>query len=78
MSALAIDINGKKMRLGDRVIKAEGQEYSGKVVSIFENLDGKQRVVVECEVPEVRGLLHIYRPDQMLVVENAQPDGGRE
>lgn len=66
------DVAGRRMVVGDSVVKVEGQEFSGKVVAVFANRSGNTRIVVECEVPEVRGLLHIYRPDQMAVVEKVQ------
>lgn len=52
-------------KVGDRVRKARGYLWPGVVVAIFLTTDGKVRVVVECDVPEVRGALHIYSPDQI-------------
>ena len=45
--------------------KATGYKWPGVVVSVFETLAGKTRVVVECTVPEVAGALHIYSPEQL-------------
>jgi hypothetical protein len=39
-------------KVGDRVQKATGYKWPG-VVSVFDTLAGKTRVVVECSVPEV-------------------------
>ena len=56
-------------KVGDRVEKVSGYKWPGVVVSVFETLAGKTRVVVECTVPEVAGALHIYAPDQLVVSE---------
>jgi hypothetical protein len=70
----AKDVSMKTLRVGDKVTKFSGSsEFVGRVVSIFANLAGETRIVVECEVPEVRGLLHIYSPSQMELVEAEQP-----
>lgn len=52
-------------KVGDRVQKATGYKWPGAVVSVFETLAGKTRIVVECTVPEVAGALHIYSPEQL-------------
>ena len=52
-------------KVGDRVNKTRGYLWPGAVVAVFLTTDGKVRVVVECDVPEVRGALHIYAPDQI-------------
>lgn len=49
----------------DTVQKVKGYKWPGTVVSVFQTLEGKTRVVVECTVPEVAGALHIYSPDQI-------------
>jgi hypothetical protein len=54
-------------KVGDRVQKATGYKWPG-VVSVFDTLAGKTRVVVECTVPEVAGALHIYSPEQLVAV----------
>lgn len=55
--------------VGDRVQKVKGYAWPGIVVSVFENLKGQTRVVVECTVPEVAGALHIYNEDQLAKVK---------
>jgi hypothetical protein len=59
-------------KVGDRVQKASGYKWPGVVVSVFNTLAGKTRVVVECTVLEVSGALHIYSPDQLVVASDAQ------
>jgi hypothetical protein len=54
------------------VEKATGYKWPGVVVSVFETLAGKPRVVVECTVPEVSGALHIYSPEQLVAVRTPQ------
>lgn len=51
--------------IGDLVEKKTGYKWPGEVVSVFLTLNGKERVVVECTVPEVAGALHIYSPEQI-------------
>lgn len=55
--------------VGDRVRKVSGYAWPGVIVADFKTLDGKRRLVVECDVPEVRGALHIYAPDQIELCE---------
>lgn len=50
---------------GDKVEKISGYKWPGIVVSSFLTLSGKRRYVVECTVPEVKGALHIYSPQQL-------------
>lgn len=52
-------------KLGDKVVKVSGYKWPGEVVAVFLTIDGKERIVVECTVPEVRGALHIYAPEQI-------------
>ena len=59
-------------KVGDQVEKATGYKWPGIVVSVFETLAGKPRVVVECTVPEVSGALHIYSPEQLVAVRAPQ------
>lgn len=54
-----------KFKVGDRVEKVSGYKWPGEVVSVFLTIAGKERVVVECTVPEVAGALHIYAPEQI-------------
>lgn len=48
--------------------------FPGIVVAHFKTLAGNERVVVECVVPEVAGMLHIYSPKQ---IENTNADDFR-
>lgn len=57
---------GESYKVGDHVQKAAGYKWPGVVVSMFKTLSGKQRVVVECTVPEVAGALHIYSLEQLI------------
>lgn len=45
-----------------------GYQWPGVIVADFLTLTGDRRLVVECTVPEVRGALHIYSPDQLEVI----------
>ncbi len=49
----------------DRVTKKTGYRYPGQIVSVFKNLRGETRYVVECTVPEVAGMLHIFSGEQL-------------
>lgn len=49
----------------DRVYKPHGYGWPGVVVSVFKNLRGEWRVVVECTVPGISGALHIFNADQL-------------
>lgn len=51
--------------IGDRVMKKTGYLYPGQVVSVFKTLAGETRYVVECTVPEVSGMLHIFNAEQL-------------
>lgn len=53
------------MQIGDKVNKVSGYKYPGIVVAVFHNLKGDDRYVVECTVPEVAGMLHIYNRNQL-------------
>ena len=55
------------MNIGTKVRKIKGYAYPGVVVSVFQNLKGETRYVVECTVPEVSGMLHIYNREQLEV-----------
>lgn len=52
-------------RVGDHVRKVKGYLWPGIVVAIFLTTEGKVRLVVECTVPDVKGALHIYAPEQI-------------
>lgn len=64
-----------RLDLGDHVEKKEGYRWPGIVVAHFRNIAGEDRVVVECTADQVKGALHIYRPDQLRVIDG---DGGSE
>lgn len=46
--------------VGQRVRKVRGYAFPGVIVASFETLKGYRRYVVECDVPDVSGILHIY------------------
>lgn len=54
-----------EIKVGDKVEKVSGYLWPGIVVAVFDTLAGKQRFVVECTVPEVKGALHIYSREQL-------------
>jgi hypothetical protein len=54
-----------KFAVGDNVIKVSGYPFPGVVVAAFLTLSGQWRYVVECIVPEVSGMLHIYNEKQL-------------
>jgi hypothetical protein len=58
-------------KVGDWVQKATGYKWPGVVVSVFNTLAGKTRVVVECTVPKVAEALHIYSPEQLIAQGDA-------
>lgn len=53
--------------IGDHVEKTSGYRWPGIVVASFLTIDKKRRYVVECTVPEVKGALHIYSGDQLII-----------
>ena len=53
------------LAVNDHVEKITGYRWPGMVVAVFYTTRGELRVVVECTVPEVRGALHIYSPQQL-------------
>lgn len=55
-----------KYKVGDRVIKTAGYPYPGIVVAAFKTLAGKDRYVVECVVPGVEGMLHIFSEENLM------------
>lgn len=57
------------LEIGQTVRKVKGYAYPGVIVSVFQNLKGETRYVVECTVPEVSGMLHIYNREQIEPVE---------
>lgn len=52
-----------KFKVGDKVDKATGYTFPGTVVSVFQTMAGKNRVVVEMDV---HGLLHIFNEDGLI------------
>ena len=57
------------MLLGKRVRKVGGSfQHTGVVVAEFHTTAGELRIVLEFDAP-VAGMLHIYRPDQVEVIE---------
>lgn len=57
------------MKIGDKVKKVQGYEFTGVVVSVFETLTNKTRLVVEIEGPgNCSGMLLIFSPEQMEVI----------
>lgn len=46
-------------------------QHSGTIVSRFRTLAGQERVVLEFDAP-VAGMLHIYRPDQLEIIQDKQ------
>lgn len=50
---------------GARVHKTTGFRYPGVVAGCVQNIAGEWRAVVEAEHEEFKGMLHIYRPDQL-------------
>ena len=57
------------MLLGERVRKSGGSfQHTGVVVAEFHTTAGELRIVLEFDAP-VAGMLHIYRPDQVEVME---------
>lgn len=51
--------------IGDRVRKLKGYRYPGIIVSVFKNLAGETRFVVESSIPGAEGWLHIFNGDQL-------------
>lgn len=60
------------IKVGDYVRKLTGYEYPGVVVSVFQNTSGKTRLVVECLCRQVAGMLHIYSPENVEVIDQEQ------
>jgi hypothetical protein len=50
-----------------KVRKITGYPFNSTVVAVFNKLDGSQRVV--CESDAIPGLLHIFAPRQLTIVE---------
>lgn len=55
-------------KVGDTIYeKVMGDRWQGIVVGVFNTMQGEARIVVECMAPDVKGDLHIYNPDQLIV-----------
>jgi hypothetical protein len=54
-----------KFKVGDRVEKVKGYKFPGVVDCAFFTQKGLDRYVVECDVPQVDGILHIYGPNDL-------------
>lgn len=53
-----------------RVKKVGGSfQHTGTVVAEFTTVEGNPRIVLEFDAP-VNGMLHIYRPDQVEILED--------
>lgn len=50
---------------GQCVSKVKGYLFPGVVVARFLNLQGLERYVVECTAPDVKGILHVYNPEDL-------------
>ena len=55
--------------VGRRVRKVGGSfQHTGTVVADFRTTAGERRLVLEFD-PPVAGMLHVYRPDQVEVID---------
>jgi len=54
-----------KFKEGDRVQKVKGYRFPGTIICAFTTLKGLERYAVECSVPEVDGILHLYGPNDL-------------
>lgn len=63
-----MDPSHLSLKVGDQVRKKDGYPFPGIVVSVFTTTTGKIRYVVECTVPCVAGMLHIYNGSQLELV----------
>ena len=54
-------------QVGDLVDKRSGYAFKSRVVAVFPKLDGEIRLV--CESLLIPGMLHIFSPAQMRVVQ---------
>lgn len=53
--------------VGDHVRKLKGYEFDSEVRAVFTNKAGKVRLV--CESLVIPGMLHIFSPEQMEIVQ---------
>jgi len=56
-------------QIGDRVEKMTGYKFTGTVVSVYQTLGGRTRLVVECTVKGCEGMQHIYAPENIRLKE---------
>ena len=61
-----------KYKVGDAVNKVRGYKFPGIVVAVFKTIRGEERLVVECMVPQVEGMLHIFSPENLEADEWAE------
>ena len=62
-------MNEKRFYVGDKVEKISGYPYPGVVVSVFLTTAGLTRIVVEATGLEYEGMLHIFSPNQLTLLE---------
>lgn len=55
------------MKVGDQVQKVRGYKFPGEIRSVFGTKSGQPRFVVECTVPGLEGMLHIFNAEQLEV-----------
>lgn len=65
-------IEPSRIRIGSKVQKATGFKFPGIVQSIFYTRAGAERCVVEADHPDFAGMLHIYNPNQLVLVDDPQ------
>jgi hypothetical protein len=51
-----------KFKVGDKAFKPKGYQFPCTIVSVFQTVEGKVRVVAEMDN---YGLLHIFNEDQL-------------
>jgi hypothetical protein len=51
-----------KFKVGDKAFKPKGYQFPCTIVSVFQTVEGKVRVVAEMDD---YGLLHIFNEDQL-------------
>jgi len=59
------------MKVGDKVRKIKGYQFTGIVVAVFQNSKGQVRVVVEhsgSQTESSGGMLHIFNTNQLQVI----------
>ena len=63
-----------KFPVGTKVQKVRGYRFPGTVIAAFITLKGRERYVVECSVPEVDGILHIYSAADLEEIKQEHDD----